>query len=86
MEWIEPDWPARPWVRAVCTTRAGGFSQGPFASLNLADHVGDDPSCVGRNRAVLSDRLALPQAPLWLRQAGVWSKAAASILLAAMVI
>lgn len=44
------------------------MSRGPYASLNLADHVGDDPSCVARNRALLRDRLALPNEPLWLRQ------------------
>jgi polyphenol oxidase len=43
-------------------------SRGPYAGLNLADHVGDDPSCVARNRALLRDYLALPSEPLWLRQ------------------
>jgi len=32
------------------TTRAGGVSEGPYSSLNLADHVGDDPSAVDENR------------------------------------
>jgi YfiH family protein len=68
LDWIEPDWPAPARVRSLCTTRAGGASRGPFASLNLADHVGDDPARVARNRALLSDRLALPDEPLWLRQ------------------
>jgi YfiH family protein len=68
VDWIEPDWPAPARVRAVCTTRAGGVSGGPYASFNLADHVGDDPACVARNRARLRDRLGLPQEPLWLRQ------------------
>lgn len=44
------------------------MSRGPYASLNLADHVGDDHACVARNRALLRDRLALPSEPLWLRQ------------------
>jgi YfiH family protein len=48
--------------------RVGGASRGPYASLNLADHVGDDPACVTYNRALLSHRLALPEEPLWLRQ------------------
>jgi YfiH family protein len=43
-------------------------SRGPYASLNLADHVGDDPGCVARNRALLSGRLGLPAQPRWLRQ------------------
>ena len=42
MEWLEADWPAPPWVRAISTTRRGGISLGPYAGLNLGDHVGDD--------------------------------------------
>ena len=42
-DWIVPDWPAPPNVRALFTTRNGGASVGPYASLNLGDHVGDDP-------------------------------------------
>jgi YfiH family protein len=68
MEWIEPEWPAPPQVRAVCTTRTGGLSQGPFASMNPADHTGDDPACVEANRALLRRALALPAEPYWLRQ------------------
>ncbi len=68
MELIRPDWPVPPWVRAVCTTRDGGVSRGPYASLNLGDHVGDDPERVTRNRAMLAGHLALPAEPLWLHQ------------------
>lgn len=32
------------------TGRSGGVSEGPYASLNLADHVGDDPADVAENR------------------------------------
>lgn len=46
-------------VRAVVTTRAGGISTGPYASLNLGDHVGDDPGSVAANRARLATALAL---------------------------
>ncbi len=42
---------ARPWgVDAVVTGRAGGVSEPPFDSLNLGDHVGDDPARVTENR------------------------------------
>ncbi|MDA8267169.1 MAG: laccase domain-containing protein, partial [Actinomycetota bacterium] len=34
-----------PDVTAVFTTRHGGCSSGPYAGLNLAYHVGDDPAC-----------------------------------------
>ncbi len=37
-------------VDAVVTTRRGGVSAGPFRSLNLALHVGDDPGAVSENR------------------------------------
>ncbi|UXY17128.1 peptidoglycan editing factor PgeF [Chitiniphilus purpureus] len=63
---LRPDWPAPPTVRAWVTTRAGGVSQPPFASLNLGDHVGDDPHAVSRNRALL--RAHLPADPVWLTQ------------------
>ncbi|HEY8416239.1 MAG TPA: peptidoglycan editing factor PgeF [Thermaerobacter sp.] len=41
---------APPWVFLAFTTRAGGFSVGPFASLNLGRSVGDRPDAVRRNR------------------------------------
>ena len=37
------------------TDRRGGESLGVYESLNLALHVGDDPSIVARNRAVIGD-------------------------------
>ena len=38
--------------RTACafTTREGGVSTGPYAALNLGDHVGDDPAAVDENR------------------------------------
>jgi YfiH family protein len=68
IEVIPPDWPAPPHVRAMTTTRRGGFSQTPYASLNLADHVGDRPERVAANRARLRQCLTLPAEPAWLRQ------------------
>ncbi|MGE5028196.1 MAG: peptidoglycan editing factor PgeF [Betaproteobacteria bacterium] len=64
--WIIPDWPAPSRVRALQTSRAGGVSAGPYASLNLGNHVGDDPAAVAENRALL--RASLPAEPVWLRQ------------------
>lgn len=63
---IIPDWPAPANVRAFQTTRDGGVSLGAYASLNLGDHVGDDPVVVARNRALL--RATLPGDPVWLKQ------------------
>lgn len=37
-------------VQAAVTTRFGGVSTGPYDSLNLALHVGDDPAAVAENR------------------------------------
>jgi len=65
---ILPDWPAPPGVRAAVTSRRGGVSGGPFASLNLGAHVGDDPLAVATNRARLRAALQLPAEPLWLEQ------------------
>ncbi|MBI5108274.1 MAG: peptidoglycan editing factor PgeF [Rhodocyclales bacterium] len=63
---ILPDWAAPAGVRALSTTRRGGFSSAPWASFNLGEHVGDDPSAVQANRQRLRD--ALPAEPRWLRQ------------------
>ncbi len=65
-DWITPDWPAGGRVHALITTRDGGVSSGKFASLNLSMHVGDDPRCVARNRAIL--RACLPAEPAWVTQ------------------
>lgn len=65
-DWIEPDWPAPVRVRALVTTRHGGVSAAPYASMNLGAHVGDSPQAVAHNRAVL--RACLPAEPLWLDQ------------------
>jgi YfiH family protein len=48
-----------PRVQACFTTRVGGVSTGSYTSLNLADHVGDDPAAVLTNRATLAGRLEL---------------------------
>jgi len=68
IQYITPDWPAPSRVRALTTTRVGGTSVGPYASLNLGDHVNDDPDRVLRNRALLREACGLPAEPLWLRQ------------------
>lgn len=68
LDWIEPDWPAPPGVRAVSTLRPGGVSSGPYAALNLGGHVGDDPDRVIENRGRLAAALHLPSEPLWLNQ------------------
>lgn len=41
-------------VKAFFTQRSGGVSLAPFHSLNVADHVGDAPTAVQRNRGIVS--------------------------------
>lgn len=65
-DWIVPDWPAPARVRSLVTTRQGGVSRPPYASLNLGDHVGDDPLAVAANRQKLGQNL--PAEPRWLNQ------------------
>lgn len=52
-------WPDRPDLTALVTTRHGGVSRGPYATLNLALHVGDEPERVRRNRAIVSQAVGI---------------------------
>lgn len=63
---ITPEWPAPANVRALQTTRKGGASVSPYASLNLGSHVADNPLAVSRNRMLLAP--LLPSEPVWLNQ------------------
>lgn len=65
---LTPNWPAPLNVKAVSTTRQGGFSQAPFDSMNVGTHVGDDASVVKKNRDQLKQLIHLPNSPLWLTQ------------------
>lgn len=67
-QYIIPGWPAPAGVRAAATTRRGGFSKGPYASLNLGAAAGDDPEDVRGNRRLLREALGLGREPAWLRQ------------------
>lgn len=66
LNWIVPDWPAPPGVHALVTTRAGGVSAGPLATLNLGAGIGDADEAVAENRRRL--RAFCPEEPRWLRQ------------------
>ena len=48
-----------PGAHALFTTRRGGVSVGPFASLNLGRLTDDEPAAVTRNRALLERRLGI---------------------------
>ena len=66
LSFLMPDWPAPANVKALQTTRHGGISQGVYASLNLGDHVKDQPQHVAHNRQLLS--AYVPSEPVWLNQ------------------
>ena len=56
-------------MRFAFSDRSGGVSEAPFGSLNLADHVGDDPAAVLRNRELAATGLGLdPERVVYLTQ------------------
>jgi len=72
-QWIQPDWPVSPNVRAVITTRTGGVSTGPYGvppemreGMNIGLSTGDVAANVQANRTRL--RAYLPAEPRWLNQ------------------
>ncbi len=65
-QWIEPDWPTHPRVRALMTNRKGGVSAAPWDSMNLGDHVGDRAADVLTNRERLAAQIG--QRPVFLQQ------------------
>ncbi len=68
IEFIHPDWPAPPGVRALSTTRRGGVSRPPWGDFNLGHHVDDDPAAVAENRRRLAAAAGLPGPVAWLEQ------------------
>ncbi|MEE9356327.1 MAG: peptidoglycan editing factor PgeF [Methylococcaceae bacterium] len=67
-DWITPDWPAPENIHACSTTRSGGVSKNQYATLNLANHVGDHSEDVLENRKRLREQLRLPVDPTWIEQ------------------
>lgn len=58
-----PDWPAIAGVRALFTTRQGGYSAAPCDSWNLGEHVQDEPRHVQANRDLLHAVIGQLHAP-----------------------
>ena len=54
-------------VTAGISLRYGGVSRAPYTSLNLAEHVGDDPKAVAANREILFQQTGLTN-PRYCRQ------------------
>lgn len=65
---IFADWAVSPSIVAFSTTRQDGVSESPFASFNLATHVGDDSHRVASNRALLKELLPQQLEWQWLEQ------------------
>lgn len=66
----------RPWAPdgsgpavALFTGRRGGVSTGSYATLNLGDHVGDEPDAVAANRARVAAAVGLDPADLAVMKA-----------------
>lgn len=53
---------------AVFSTRLGGISRPPYATLNVGAHVGDDPAAVEENRRRLAAAVGLPDRWATVRQ------------------
>lgn len=65
---IKPNWSAPQSVQAFTTSRQGGVSQAPYVSFNLAEHVGDQPEAVAKNRDILQQTYAADLNWSWLNQ------------------
>lgn len=68
-DWIVPQWDGPPNVRAFFTTRAGGVSTGPAATMDTGTAFPtavDLAGAIGENRRRL--RAHLPADPVWLSQ------------------
>ena len=68
LRWIEPNWSAPQWIRALTTERVYANASDPFSGVNLAQHVGDATMGVESNRRLLKQRLNLSASPFWLEQ------------------
>jgi YfiH family protein len=66
LNFIIPNWPVHTNVKALQTTRIGGVSHAPYASLNLGAHVNDNAIAVSKNRQLLDPYL--PSEPVWVNQ------------------
>jgi YfiH family protein len=63
--WLAPGWHSAR-VGALMTTREGGVSTGPYASMNVGSAVGDAAEAVAANRRRLAE--AMGAAPVFMRQ------------------
>ena len=65
---LSPDWASSQGVLAFSSIRGAEADSGPYARLNYALHVGDDPAAVANNRAALMAALGPQYQGQWLEQ------------------
>ncbi|MBA5764515.1 peptidoglycan editing factor PgeF [Vibrio sp. 404] len=68
MSFIVPNWKVPKQVKAISSTRIGGYSLERYQGLNLGSHVGDDLETVIKNRQALTQLSEMPNSPIWLNQ------------------
>ncbi|MEZ9229836.1 peptidoglycan editing factor PgeF [Vibrio amylolyticus] len=68
MNVVIPNWKVPSNIKAVASTRLGGFSLPPYDGLNLGTHVGDDRATVEKNREKFAQHCSMPTPPIWLNQ------------------
>ena len=66
VDWIVPDWPAPANVCGLTTTRTGGVSAGPYATMNLGRGSADAAAARAENQRRFE--VFLPGKPVWLDQ------------------
>ena len=66
LDWVVPDWPAPANICALSTTRIGGVSAGPYATMNLGRSCADDAAACAENQRRVE--AFLPGKPVWLDQ------------------
>jgi YfiH family protein len=66
LDWMVPDWPVPPGVRALVTTRNGNAGPGSFGTTGLGAGTGDTSDPLAESRRLL--RAFLPAEPRWMRQ------------------
>ncbi|OCG22158.1 peptidoglycan editing factor PgeF [Gilliamella apicola] len=68
MKSIYPYWTAPKNIHAFTTTRTGGVSLAPFASLNMGNRTGDNLEHIVENRRRIIQTEQIPSEPYWLTQ------------------
>lgn len=68
LEIFKPDWPLTNRVTAGTVLRQRYDHNNPYAAMNFADHVGDDPASIAANRRHLQQHIGATAGIQWLTQ------------------